>query len=318
MIPVENSESARGGAALAAPPRTTSGGKRPPISHIFTVDVEEYFQVSAFERLVARSDWSARESRVESNVALLLDLLATHGAHGTFFVLGWVASAHKPLVRRIVAEGHEIASHGWAHRRVTSLSPNEFRADIRRTKALLEGLTGERVCGYRAPSFSILPGWEWAFDILLEEGYLYDSSLFPIRRPGYGYPDAAKTHHTVQRLGGTLHELPMTTLPLGGLRIPASGGAYFRHFPYGITQRALREYAEQGTPAVFYLHPWEVDAAQPRLPVPWLTRVRHYRGLERVVPRLQTMLSEFHFTSVRRGFGLGADAGEQSWRSAAS
>lgn len=275
------------------------------VPHLFTVDVEEYFQVSAFDHVVSRDDWATRESRVEHSVDLLLELLARHSATGTFFTLGWVAARHPALVRRIAASGHEVASHGWEHRRVTSLGPKEFRQDVRRTRALLEHLAGMPVVGYRAPSFSIAPGWEWAFDILLEEGYLYDSSLFPIRRPGYGYPDAQAAIHRVERTGGMLRELPMTTIVWAGLRLPASGGAYFRHFPYALTRRAFREHRDHGRSAVFYVHPWELDALQPRLPVSLLTRLRHYRGISRVLPRLEQLLSEFRFSSVIRCVPLG-------------
>ncbi len=280
------------------------------VEHMFTVDVEEYFHVSAMSGVVPRSEWRSRESRVRVGISILLELLAEHRAHATFFTLGWVASAQRALVRQIAAEGHEIASHGWGHDRVTVLSPAEFREDVRRSKGLLEDITGRRVIGYRAPSFSILPGLEWAFDILLEEGYLYDSSLFPITRSGYGYPQAASTRHPIERTPGTILELPMTILPFGGVRIPASGGAYFRHFPYALTRMAFQRFQAKGVAAVFYIHPWELDAAQPRVPVNFLTRIRHYRGIPQVLPRLHRLLSDFRFTSVNRcipqlaGFGF--------------
>ncbi|HKG94778.1 MAG TPA: XrtA system polysaccharide deacetylase [Gemmatimonadaceae bacterium] len=273
---------------------------QPPIrpKHFFTVDVEDYFQVNAFERSVSRTSWDAMPSRVGHNVDVLLDLLARHGSTGTFFTLGWVASRHPGVVRRIANAGHEIASHGWWHRRVTTLTPEEFREDVRSSKQLLEDVAGVAVTGFRAPSFSIVPGGEWAFDVLLEEGYGYDSSLFPINRPGYGYASTPPVPHGIQRPAGTLLELPLTTTVMAGVRVPASGGGYFRQFPYAVTRRAFREHATSGIPGMFYIHPWELDPAQPQLPVGWLTRVRHYRGLELVKGRLERLLSEFSFTSV--------------------
>ena len=268
--------------------------------HFFSVDVEEHFQVSAFDGVLSRSGWDAQPSRVEANTDRLLELLARFNAHGTFFTLGWVAERHPALVRRIVAAGHEIASHSWWHRRVTTLTREEFREDIRSSKRVLEQLTGRPVRGFRAPSFSIVPGTEWALDLLLEEGYAYDSSLFPIRRPGYGYPAAAHHPHHIFRPGGTLLELPPATTSLLGLRLPAAGGGYLRQFPLGLIRRAFREHARDEQPGMFYIHPWELDPDQPRLPVGWLTRVRHYRGLDRTVPRLEQLLAEFRFTSVER------------------
>ena len=268
--------------------------------HIFTVDVEEYFQVNAFEGVVARADWGSFPSRVERSVDVLLDRLARHEATGTFFVLGWVAERHPQLVRRIAEAGHEVGSHGWWHRRVTSLTPAEFRDDVRTSRALLQDVSGQAVLGFRAPSFSIVPGWEWAFDVLLEEGYAYDSSLFPIRRPGYGYPAALPHPHAIERQAGTLIELPLATTTWMGLRVPAAGGGYFRHFPYALTRRAFSRCAAAGIPGVFYIHPWEIDPEQPRLDVPRLTRVRHYRGLGGTLARLDRLLGDFRFTSVAR------------------
>jgi polysaccharide deacetylase family protein (PEP-CTERM system associated) len=266
--------------------------------HFFTVDVEDYFQVNAFERSVSRSSWDSMPSRVGRNVDALLELLARHGSTGTFFTLGWVASRHPDVVRRIADAGHEIASHGWWHRRVTTLSPEEFREDVRSSKQLLEDIAGVAVTGFRAPSFSIVPGGEWAFDVLLEEGYVYDSSLFPIHRPGYGYATCPPIPHSIPRPAGALLELPLTTTVMAGVRVPASGGGYFRQFPYLVTQRAFREHAAKGVPGMFYIHPWELDPEQPQLAVGWLTRVRHYRGLDVVKGRLERLLSEFTFSSV--------------------
>lgn len=267
-------------------------------AHIFTVDVEEHFQVSAFESIVDRESWSAHPTRVERNTDIILDLLARHGGRGTFFVLGWVAERYPALVRRIAESGHEIASHGYWHRRVTTLSPAEFREDVRISKRVLEDIAGAPVLGYRAPSFSIVTGGEWAFDVLVEEGYRYDSSLFPIRRRGYGYPAAPSAPHIIERAAGALREFPLTTLEIGSARLPAAGGAYFRHFPYAVIRQAFRACESKRRPAVFYIHPWEIDPSQPRLPVGPVTRLRHYGGLSRTKARLERLLAEFSFTTM--------------------
>jgi polysaccharide deacetylase family protein (PEP-CTERM system associated) len=268
------------------------------LPHCFSVDVEEHFHVSAFESLIRREDWPGLPSRVDTNTDILLDLLARHGASGTFFVVGWLADRNPGVVRRIAAAGHEIASHSWWHRRVPTLTPGEFKDDVARTKARLEEITGQSVHGFRAPSFSILPGMEWAFDVLLETGHSYDSSVFPIRRPGYGWPGAPTAPYDIVRPGGTLREYPMTTLDVLGLRIPAAGGGYLRQLPYGVIRRAFRDRQAQGRGGMFYIHPWEVDPGQPRVPASWLTQVRHYRGLERTLPLLERFLTEFRVTSV--------------------
>ena len=277
------------------------------LRHHFTVDVEEHFQVSAFEPHVSRDRWDSLESRVAANVGTLLELLARHDARGTFFVLGCVAERHPDVVRMIAPAGHEVASHGWDHRRVTQQSPEEFRVSVRRTKAALEALSGAPVLGFRAPSFSIVPGREWALDILLEEGYRYDSSLFPVRRPGYGYASGRREPHWLERRTGRLAEIPPATLRIAGLNLPAAGGAYFRLLPYGLVRSALRDCERRGVPGTFYIHPWEIDPAQPRMVVPWATRLRHYGGLRRTVPRLERLLGEFRFTSIAPTLGLGAN-----------
>ena len=271
--------------------------------HFFTVDVEEHFQVSAFEDVVHRDHWSLHESRVEQNVDVLLDLLARHDVVGTFFVLGWIGERYPGLVRRIAAAGHEIASHGQDHRRVTQQTPAQFRESARRSKQVLEDAVGCVVLGFRAPSFSIVPGFEWAFDVLIEEGYRYDSSLFPIRRSAaYGYPSAPREPHWIERPGGRLFELPLTTLRRAAWNFPASGGAYFRLFPYAVTRAALAECEMRGVPGVFYVHPWEVDPTQPRIPASITTRLRHYSGLHRTARRLQRLMEEHRFGAVANYF----------------
>lgn len=272
----------------------------PAVKHIFSVDVEEYFQVNAFDGAIARSSWHRFPSRLAIGVDRILELLDRHGAHGTFFVLGWTAARNTALVRRIADAGHEVASHGWSHRRVTTLTPSEFRTELRDSKHVLEDLSGGAVEGFRAPSFSIGPRNAWAFDVLIEEGFRYDSSVFPIRRPGYGVPGAPHVPYVVQCAAGRLLELPLSTLALGPLRLPAAGGGYLRHLPYVVTSRALRASQRCRIPAMTYVHPWELDPDQPRLPVSFLARLRHYRGLSRTLPRLERLMREFRFTSVRR------------------
>jgi polysaccharide deacetylase family protein (PEP-CTERM system associated) len=273
------------------------------IRHFFTVDVEEYFQVSAFDQVVSRDDWPRLPSRLEHNISALLAELDRAGAKGTFFTLGWVARHRPAIVREIHGAGHEIASHGFWHRRVNTITPAEFRDDVRASKQALEDLTGEPVRGYRAPSFSIVPGTEWAFDVLLEEGFQYDSSLFPIRRRGYGYPGAPRSPHVIRRAAGELSEFPLATTSLAGVMVPAAGGGYLRHFPLSVIQRAFRQSTARSVPATFYIHPWEMDPDQPRMPVGPLTRLRHYGGLSRVRARVQALLAEFRFTSIASCLG---------------
>jgi polysaccharide deacetylase family protein (PEP-CTERM system associated) len=268
------------------------------IAHFFTVDVEEYFQVKALESVVSRDAWLTYPSRVERSVGELLDTLARHDTRGTFFLLGWLAKHRPQVVHAIADAGHEIASHGFSHDRVTSLSPEAFRDDVRSSKRALEDVIGGPVLGYRAPSFSIIPGYEWAFDILIEEGYRYDSSLFPILRRGYGYPNAVRMPHVIQRKGGQLAEFPLATTRILSWSVPAAGGGYLRHFPLGLIRRAFREATERREPATFYIHPWEIDPRQPRLPVSRLNRIRHYRGLSGTLPRIERLLGEFRFGTI--------------------
>jgi len=267
-------------------------------SHFFTVDVEEYFQVRALESVVSRDDWASRPSRLAASMDTLLEMLDRHNARGTFFVLGWIAKHHPDVVLAIAAAGHEIASHGFWHERVTALDRETFRKDVRTSKQALEDLITADVVGYRAPSFSIIPGWEWAFDVLVEEGYRYDSSLFPIYRLGYGYPDSPRSPHVIQRPGGRIAEFPLATTHLFRYPVPAAGGGYLRQFPLAIIRRAFREATERCEPATFYIHPWEIDPDQPRLPVSALNRLRHYRGLSGALERIDLILDEFTFTTI--------------------
>jgi polysaccharide deacetylase family protein (PEP-CTERM system associated) len=217
---------------------------------------------------------------------------------GTFFLLGWIARYHPEVVRSIADAGHEIASHGFWHEQVTAQEPADFLDDVRSSKCELEDVTGMAVLGYRAPSFSIIPGWEWAFDALIEAGYRYDSSLFPIRRRGYGYPSALRAPHLIERPCGTLAEFPLATTKILGYPLPAAGGGYLRQFPFAVIRRAFREATERGESATFYIHPWEIDPEQPRLAVSHLNRIRHYRGLDCALERIERLLEEFSFGGI--------------------
>jgi polysaccharide deacetylase family protein (PEP-CTERM system associated) len=270
--------------------------------HFFTVDVEEYFQVKALESAVSRAEWGSCPSRLARSIDSLLAVLDRHGATGTFFVLGWIAKHRPEVVRAIAAAGHEIASHGFWHERVTALDREAFREDVSSSKRTLEDLIGAEVMGYRAPSFSIIPGWEWAFDVLIEEGYRYDSSLFPIRRRGYGYPGARRVPHVIQRASGRIAEFPLATTSILRYPVPAAGGGYLRQFPLAVIRRAFREASERSEPATFYIHPWEIDSDQPRLPVSALNRLRHYRGLDGTLARVDQLLDEFRFGAIASYF----------------
>lgn len=266
-------------------------------THLFTVDVEEYFQVAALEPYVPRATWSSIPSRVEVGVDVLLEALDRHTARGTFFALGIVAQRCPDVVRKIAGAGHEIASHGWSHCNIAALGPKAFREEAERTRMVLEDLTGQPVTGFRAPNFSLLPQCEWAFDALIEAGYQYDSSIFP-GRAGRRHEPRYEPHE-IRRAAGQLIELPLTCADLAGMRIPAAGGAWFRLLPYQLSALALRQAEQRQHAAVFYVHPWELDADQPRLRVQPLTRLRHYGGLAKSKARLHRLLREFRFTSIR-------------------
>jgi len=272
--------------------------KAPGAVQAFTVDVEEYFQVEAFGGVVSREDWTRLPSRVEGALDDLLGLMHAHDVRGTFFTLGWIADRHPAIPKMIVTAGHEIASHGWTHRRVVTLSREQFRREVRESRAVLEDLTGTRVRGYRAPSFSILPSVDWAYDVLIEEGYLYDSSVFPIRRRNYGNPHANPGAHVIEGAAGRLLELPMATTRFGPGRFPGAGGAYLRLLPFWITRRTAREYAARGESGIFYIHPWEIDPGQPRLDVSRLAKLRHYTNLGRMRPRLERLFRQFRFERI--------------------
>jgi polysaccharide deacetylase family protein (PEP-CTERM system associated) len=261
-----------------------------------TVDVEDYYQVSAFEHRIARSEWDSHESRVVRNTRLLLSVFRDHAVCGTFFVLGWVADRFPHLVEEICDAGHELASHGYWHRMVHDLTPAEFRDDLRKSKELLERIAGKPVVAYRAPSFSITARSLWALDILVDEGFLADSSIFPVRHDRYGMPNAATEPHYIELRAGRLLEFPPSVLPLGRYRLPVAGGGYFRLLPKGVTYHAVRRCNRHRAPFMFYIHPWELDPAQPRVHgVGWKARARHYVNLRRTETKLRWLLNHASF-----------------------
>ena len=262
------------------------------IRNALTIDVEDYFQVSAFAPYIARAQWDEHDCRVERNVDRILQMLDTHATQATFFTLGWIAERYPQLVRRIVDGGHEIASHGYRHERASDLTERAFYADIDAAKKLLEDLSGQAVVGYRAPSFSIGRTNLWAFDCLERAGYRYSSSIYPIRHDHYGMPEAPRFAH---RVGAGLLEVPVTTARLLDRNWPASGGGYFRLLPYAVSRWLLQQVNRRDAQAVvFYFHPWEIDAAQPRVAgIDAKTRFRHYVNLHRTEARLRRLLDDF-------------------------
>ncbi len=277
----------------------------PTITNALTIDVEDYFQVSAFAPYIPREHWERCDCRVERNVDRLLELLAGRGIHATFFTLGWIAQRYPQLVRRIVDGGHELASHGYGHQRASDLDEAAFRADIVTAKQLLEDIAGHEVRGYRAPSFSIGERNLWAFDCLAEAGYRYSSSIYPIRHDHYGMPDAPRFAHRVR---GGLLEVPVTTARLFARNLPASGGGYFRLMPYALSRWLLRRVNERdGQPAIFYCHPWEIDPGQPRVAgIDARTRFRHYLNLQHMEGRLRHLFDDFRWGRMDEIF-LAAD-----------
>ncbi|HET7764435.1 MAG TPA: XrtA system polysaccharide deacetylase [Burkholderiales bacterium] len=271
------------------------------MKNAFTVDVEDYFQVEGFASAIDRSSWEGFRTRVGASTSTLLDLLAKRGVHATFFVLGWVARKHPEIVRQISAAGHEIASHGMSHRLIYTQTPAEFRRETHDAKALLEDLAQRPVEGYRAATYSITRRSLWALDILCEEGFRYDSSIFPMRHDRYGIPDAEPRPHVLTTPGGgRLVEFPISVLRYHGAKVPVAGGGYFRLFPYGFTRWALRRLNEQQQEFVFYVHPWEVDPEQPRVNgAGALSRFRHYLNLGRCAERIGRLLDDFEFDTMR-------------------
>lgn len=262
----------------------------------FTIDVEDYYHVSNFESIVQFSDWNSYESRVVRNTDKLLELLAKEGIKGTFFVLGWVAENFPEVVTKIKSAGHEIASHGYAHKLVYNQTPEEFTLDLKKSVDMIENLIGDKVLGFRAASFSITQKSMWAIDILKAQGLKYDSSVFPILHHRYGIPDAP-THPYQIREG--FWEFPMTTINFFGKNVPICGGGYLRLYPYWLTRLGIKQLNKKGKPVIVYAHPWEIDTEQPRLESTLLNKFRQYHNLEKTEARLRALCRDFQFASVR-------------------
>lgn len=270
--------------------------------HLLSFDVEEYFQVEAATTSgVTPEQWDAFPHRLPESIDLILDLLRRHDTLATFFVLGWVAKHEPEVVNRIAAAGHEIASHGTNHQMITRLSPEQFRQDLRESRTRLEDLACRRVLGYRAPTFSIVRGTCWALDVLAEEGFEYDSSIFPVRHDRYGIPDAPRWPHLASGpAGGRLLEIPPLTRRVLGANLPVGGGGYLRLFPRWLLEGSIRRARQVSQPAMIYLHPWEFDPGQPILPMGRLTRWRHRVNLHRTADKLRSLLGRFRFGSVQQ------------------
>jgi polysaccharide deacetylase family protein (PEP-CTERM system associated) len=271
------------------------------IANVLTVDVEEYYHAAIFRRGAGAALVAGCASRVEHSMTRLAALMRAHNARATLFFLGEVAAAHPALLRELAADQHEIACHGDRHDNVSSLTPKEFRADIRRAKAQIEDVIAQPVIGYRAPNFSIGPTQSWAYEILAEEGFQYDSSLHPIHHDRYGRPDAPRFPYEVWTDGrSSLTEFPIGTARMLGVNLPIGGGGYFRMLPYSVVRSGIRRVnAREHQPVMFYLHPWELDPGQPRPPMPWADRFRHYVGLEKQEAKLEKLFSEFRFGTAR-------------------
>jgi len=265
-----------------------------------TIDVEDYYHVSGFESVVRFQDWERYESRVERNTNRLLDLLDEYHTKATFFVLGWIAARCPLLVRTIYARGHEVASHGYAHQRIYTQTPQEFRQETQQSKRILEAAIGQRIYGYRAASYSITRESLWALDILGEAGFAYDSSIFPIRHDRYGIPGYERFCHRITRQsGGELIEFPLSTVQLAGVNIPIAGGGYLRLFPYTLIRWGIRRInVKERQPVVVYLHPWEIDTGQPRIHAGAVSRFRQYVNLEKTEGRIAQLLQDFRFGTV--------------------
>ena len=265
------------------------------ITNYLTIDVEDYFQVAAFENVIKSDDWNSFDVTVERNTDIILETLALEDIHATFFIVGWIAERYPTLVEKIVAQGHEVGCHSYMHRKVYDFTPDEFRQDTKRCKEILEGITGSPVTGYRAPSYSITKKSLWALPILEELGFRYDSSIFPIYHDTYGIPDSPRFAYKIPE--HNLIEYPISTSLFWGRKVPVAGGGYFRLFPYWFTQRGLRRINEkESQPFIFYLHPWEIDPSQPRInSAGRLSKFRHYNNLHKTLPRLKRLLRDFRF-----------------------
>jgi len=274
--------------------------REPRCRNGLSIDVEDYYQVSAFEKSIAFSDWTKHESRVFGNTVRILEVLQHQRVKATFFILGWIAEFIPKVVREIAEAGHEIACHSYNHRLVYELTPSQFREDIRTSKKVLEDISGTPVIGYRAPSYSITQESLWALEILIEEGFLYDSSIFPIHHDRYGLPNYPRHPYWIDRNAGSIREFPPSTLRLGKINLPIAGGGYFRVLPYSMIRWGIQRLNHrEGQPAVIYLHPWELDYNQPRLNGGYLSNLRHYLNLGRTEHILRRLMSEFTFCPIR-------------------
>lgn len=271
------------------------------VCNAMTVDVEDYFHVAALSDVIRKEQWASMEYRADASTHKLLELFAKHGIQATFFILGWIARRSPDLVREIHAAGHEIACHGMSHQLVYDQTPEQFEAETRESKALLEDLTGVAVAGYRAASWSITRRSLWALDIIHALGFEYDSSVFPVRHDIYGIPDAPRRPHRIKTPSGKeLVEFPPSTASFAGVSVPVAGGGYFRLLPYWLTRYGLKQInVDDGQSFIFYLHPWEVDPEQPRFKAGWKSRFRHYTNLRKTHDRLDRLIREFRFTTVR-------------------
>jgi len=269
------------------------------MNNVLSVDVEDYFHVAALSNSIKVSDWPRIPGRVEQNTRRLLDLFDRHNVKVTHFVLGWVAERYPGLIREIDARGHEVASHGYSHQLVYNQTPEIFRKETTKSKAILEDTLSKRVTGYRAASYSITNKSLWALDILVEAGFRYDSSIFPIRHDRYGIPDAEVLPHRLKTPnGGEIVEFPLTTSSILGFKMPAAGGGYFRLYPYALSKFLLRRVEKAKKPIVFYLHPWEIDYEQPRVKASPLSTFRHYNNLDKCEKRLERLLEDFSFSTM--------------------
>lgn len=268
------------------------------IQNALTVDVEDYFHVSAFAKSINHADWDKHPFRVEQNTHRLLDLFDDAEVKATFFVLGWVADKSRSLVREIADRGHEVACHGFSHQLIYNQTPEVFREETVRSKTLLEDIAQKPVQGYRAASYSITKNSLWALDILAEAGFVYDSSIFPVRHDRYGIPDAKELPHKLTTpKGHELVEFPLSTAKIFSYKLPVAGGGYFRLYPYALTRAGLRQINRRQQPFIFYLHPWEIDPAQPKVEAGWFSRFRHYNNLDKCEHRLKNLMSDFEFVT---------------------
>jgi polysaccharide deacetylase family protein (PEP-CTERM system associated) len=269
--------------------------------NVVSVDVEDYFHAEALASVAVRPHWDSYTCRVEDNTRRLLDLFAAREVEATFFILGWVAERFPGLVREIVAAGHEVACHSYWHRLIYQLNPKDFREDTRQSKDIIEQIAGVPIYGYRAPTYSIVSSSLWALEILVEIGFTYDSSIFPIHHDRYGIPSAPRAPFRIRTPAGALSEYPLTTFRFAGRSLPVGGGGYLRLLPRWYTRFGIKRAQQEGLPVIVYVHPWEVDPDQPRLPCKWTSRLRHYTNLSKTYDRLNELLREGSFTSFRGG-----------------